>query len=208
MMAWVWPVLMVRLTPFRISLVPCSVSMLTCRSLISRVDMCLVLLCTAAGAAVRFLVDKFLGVAGCRPGGAGVVLAPTRSAEVRSLGAVQDGADIHIDVVIHDGDGKDGHGIVGRQLERLAAAQVELGAVAPALDLAAFNLTFGERDVRVRAGVADRMDLPHRVLHDRYRVVIDQDAQGLLELDLAGAADQLALWLFRHMSSLFSSAVH
>src|SRR6478609_6536210 len=150
MMAWVWPVLMVRLTPFRISLVPCSVSMLTCRSLISRVDMCLVLLCTAGRAAL-------------------VVLAPARSAEVRSLGAVQDGADIHIDVVIHDGDGKDGHGVVGGQLERLAAAQVELGAVAPALDLAAFNLTFGERDVCVRAGVADRMDLPHRVLHDRYR---------------------------------------
>src|SRR6476659_8759847 len=59
MMAWVWPVLMVRLTPFRISLVPCSVSMLTCSSLISRVDLCLVLLCTVAGAAVRFLVDKF-----------------------------------------------------------------------------------------------------------------------------------------------------
>lgn len=39
MIAWVSPVLMVRLTPFRISLVPCSVSMLTCRSLISRVDM-------------------------------------------------------------------------------------------------------------------------------------------------------------------------
>src|SRR5699024_7335954 len=38
MMAWVSPDLMVRLTPLRISTSPCSVSMLTCRSLISRVD--------------------------------------------------------------------------------------------------------------------------------------------------------------------------
>src|SRR6478735_5661991 len=101
MMAWVWPVLMVRLTPFRISLVPCSVSMLTCRSLISRVDMCLVLLCTAPSGTVRFLVDK-LWCASCR-----------RLAEVRGLGTVQDVGEVHIDLVIQDGHGKDGDRIVG-----------------------------------------------------------------------------------------------
>src|SRR4051794_35550435 len=40
MIAWVSPWRTVRSTPRRISLVPCSVSTLTCRSRISRVDMC------------------------------------------------------------------------------------------------------------------------------------------------------------------------
>ena len=128
---------------------------------------------------VRFLGDKFLvRVAGCR-----------QLAKVWSLGAVQDVCEVHVDLVVQDGDGKHGNRIIGWQLQRLAAAQVELGTVAPALDLAAFNFSFGEGDVRVRARVADGVDLPHRVLHDRYGVVIDQNPQRLLELDLAGVAD-------------------
>src|ERR1044072_1791244 len=49
---------------------------------------------------------------------------------------------------------------------RLAGAQVEGGAVEPALDLAVLHLALGERDVRVRADVVDRGHLPPR-LHDR-----------------------------------------
>src|SRR6478752_5387455 len=40
MIAWVWPESTVRSTPFRISLGPSSVATETCRSLISKVDMC------------------------------------------------------------------------------------------------------------------------------------------------------------------------
>src|ERR671921_2794829 len=121
MMAWVSPVRMVRLTPFRISLVPCSVSMLTCRSLISRVDMCLVLLCTVPGGGGAVSVWKLVRNS--------VVLA-----EVGCFGAVEDAGEVHVDLIAPDLDGEDGHGIIGRQLQRFAGAQVELGAVAPALD--------------------------------------------------------------------------
>src|SRR3954449_11377611 len=96
MMAWVSPVRMVRLTPFRISLVPCSVSMLTCRSLISRVDICLVLLCTVPSGGGAVLVDKLLSG----------LPAAGQLAEVWSLGAVQDVGDVHVDLVVQDGYGK------------------------------------------------------------------------------------------------------
>src|SRR5262245_3017609 len=43
----------------------------------------------------------------------------------------------------------------GGQPGRLAGAQVEAGAVQPALDLAVLDLAFGQRDVGVRADVVD-----------------------------------------------------
>src|SRR3954453_17240534 len=53
-----------------------------------------------------------------------------------------------------------GHGARRGQAGRLAGAQVEAGAVQPALDLAVLHLALGERDVRVRADVVDRGNLP------------------------------------------------
>src|SRR6476661_1844784 len=103
MMACVSPVLMVRLTPFRISLVPCSVSMLTCRSLISRVDMLF-----------------FLSVR--KSGGTGRSVVVYRST-VHNVGHV------HINVVSVDGDGENGDGVISRQLKGLSAAEVKLGTV-------------------------------------------------------------------------------
>src|SRR5215218_2551657 len=133
MMAWVSPVRTVRLTPFRISLVPCSVSMLTCRSLISRVDMCLVLLCPVPCGAERFVLEV-----------SKVGFRQVRLAGVGSFGAGEDVADIHVNVVALNGYRENRHRIVGRQLERLSAAEIELGAVAPAFDRAAFNLAVGQ----------------------------------------------------------------
>src|SRR5687768_15982525 len=101
MMAWGWPVLMVRLTPFRISLVPCSVSMLTCRSLISRVDIGLVLLCTVPSGGGAVFVWKFLFCC--------FVLLPAADlvrlmllAEVRGFRSVEDVGQVHVDLIAKD----------------------------------------------------------------------------------------------------------
>jgi len=98
-------------------------------------------------------------------------------------GAVHNVAHVHVDVVAVETDGEDGDGIVGRKLERFSAAQVELGTVAPAFDGATFDFSLGEGDIRVRAGVPDGVYFAHRVLHDGYRVVADEDTQRLLDLD-------------------------
>ena len=62
-------------------------------------------------------------------------------------------------VVPFDLDGVYGDGARGGKAGRLAGAQVEAGAVQPALDLAVLDLALGERDVRVRADVVDREHL-------------------------------------------------
>ncbi len=69
---------------------------------------------------------------------------------------VDRGRDVDEHVVAVDGHGEDGHGPDRRQRRRLAGAQVEPGPVQPALDRAVLDLALGERDVGVRAGVADR----------------------------------------------------
>src|SRR3989442_13313907 len=62
-------------------------------------------------------------------------------------------------VVPFDLDGVYGDRLGGGQPGRLAGAQVETGAVQPALDLAVLHLALGEGDVRVRADVVDRVHL-------------------------------------------------
>src|SRR5690242_819283 len=59
-------------------------------------------------------------------------------------------------VVPNDLDGVNGDGPRGGQPGRLAGAQVEAGAVQPALDLTVLDFAFGQRDVGVRADVVDR----------------------------------------------------
>src|SRR5882757_9982537 len=63
-------------------------------------------------------------------------------------------------VVPNDLDGVYGHGPGGGQSGRLSGAQVEGGAVQPALDRAVLHLSLGQRDVGVRADVVDREHLP------------------------------------------------
>src|SRR4051794_38066404 len=71
---------------------------------------------------------------------------------------------------------------------RFAGAQVEAGAVQPALDLAVLHLALGERDVRVRADVVDGEHLPLG-LHDRDRRAVElHPLRGVL-LQLAQTTD-------------------
>src|ERR1700742_2215703 len=63
------------------------------------------------------------------------------------------GAYVNEDAAPFDLYGVNGYGARGGKAGRLAGAQVERGAVQPALDLAVLHLALGERDVRVRADV-------------------------------------------------------
>src|ERR687897_1044653 len=69
--------------------------------------------------------------------------------------------DHHHDVTVVDADVVDGLGLGRRQARRLAGLERELAAVLPALDglVVGVNLTLGQRDVLVGAGVADRVDV-------------------------------------------------
>ncbi len=67
--------------------------------------------------------------------------------------------DVDEHVVAVDLDRIHGDGLGGRQAGGLPGAQVEARAVLPALDLAVVDLAFGQRDLFVRAGVADCVDL-------------------------------------------------
>src|SRR3954453_283262 len=62
---------------------------------------------------------------------------------------------------------------------RLAGAQVEAGAVQPALDLAVLHLALGQRDVRVRADVVHREHLALGA-HQRDRYAVELDALGFV----------------------------
>jgi len=62
----------------------------------------------------------------------------------RGFRSVEHVREVHVDLVADDLDGEHRDGIVGGQLERLAAAQVELGAVAPAFDHAPFHFALGQ----------------------------------------------------------------
>ena len=59
-------------------------------------------------------------------------------------------------------DDVDGDRLVGGEVEGLAGAQRERRAVRPALQRVALDEALGQRDVAVRAGVADRVDLAAR----------------------------------------------
>src|SRR6478752_779976 len=133
MIAWVSPLLMVRSTPFRISLVVPSASTVTWRLRISRVLM--------------------------------------RSGLL--LGGVVD-----VDV---DGVAVDLHGVHGDRLgrgegQRLAGAELELGAVEPAVDDAAVDVALGESDLGVRARVGEGVVLV-LAAHDRDGDVAGADGQ-------------------------------
>src|SRR5689334_10626734 len=81
-----------------------------------------------------------------------------------------------------------GDGARGREAGRLAGAEVEGGAVQPALDLAVLHLALGERDVRVGADVVDREQLAPG-LDDRDRRAVDlHPLRGVL-LQLAQPTD-------------------
>src|SRR5690606_7102740 len=56
--------------------------------------------------------------------------------------------------------------------------QRELGPVGPALETVVFDEAFGERDVAVCAGVADRVHVSRRVAHYRDGNAVEHDAAG------------------------------
>src|SRR5690606_5449558 len=107
--------------------------------------------------------------------------------------------------VSFDLDGVDGDGACGGQARGLARAQVEGGAVEPALDLAVLHLALGERDVRVRAGVADRVDLALGT-DDGHRGAVHLDTLGRVLLQLAEGADLLERRGSGHAMDASSSA--
>src|SRR3954469_20365875 len=105
-------------------------------------------------------------------------------------------------VIPFDLYGAYGHGARRGQAGRLAGAQVEAGAVQPALDLAVLHLALGERDVRVRADVVDGEHLPLG-LHDRDRRAVEfHPLRGVL-LQLAQPADAYEC---RHQTDASSSS--
>src|SRR4051794_5490094 len=94
-------------------------------------------------------------------------------------------------VVADDLYGVYGNGPRGGQAGRLAGAQVEAGAVQPALDLAVLDLALGEGDVRVRADVVDREHLAGRAHHgDRGAVEFDPPGRVVLQLGHRARADE------------------
>jgi hypothetical protein len=81
--------------------------------------------------------------------------------------------DIDEHVAVVDLAGVDGDRLVGREAGRLAGAQVEPRAVQPTLDRAPVDLTLGERDVGVRAGVVDRIDVPE--VRERLQAALEDE---------------------------------
>src|SRR5579885_3637648 len=81
---------------------------------------------------------------------------------------------IEVDLAVAQFDGIGVHGHHRRQGQRLAAAYVEAGAVARALDLGAIELALIERPLVVRADVVDRIDSAvHVAQRDRQAVDLD-----------------------------------
>src|SRR6195952_4700445 len=100
-------------------------------------------------------------------------------------GAIRFGVDEHV-LPFHT-DRVDGHRLGGRQVGGLAGAQVEARPVQPALDrrcaLELLDVTFGQRDLRVRAEVLDRVDVAVEP-DDRDVDVGEFDPQGARLLDV------------------------
>src|SRR5690606_12897948 len=94
----------------------------------------------------------------------------------RRLSDLEPCARVDVHVAVDDLDGEEGNRLEGRQVEGLAGGQRELRPVGPALETVVFDEAFGERDVAVRAGVADRVHIARRVAHDRDRYAVEHDA--------------------------------
>src|SRR3954451_888760 len=164
MIACVSPSLMVRSTPFRISLGPLPslpVSTVTCRSRISSVDMCISL----------FRLR-------CRSGS----------------DVVQGGGHVDEHVVAVDLHGVDRDRLGRGKSGGLAGAEVEARTVQPALDLTALDVPLGQRDRGVRALVVDGVPLLAVTDHGHgYAATALEDGRdrlpGLQVADAAGALE-------------------
>src|SRR4051794_6450078 len=160
MIAWVSPERTVRSTPRRISLASSPSPTVTCRSRISRTDTSL-LSCSGSVSSTH--------------GGEAVV-----------------DRDIDVHVLSLHADRVDGHRLGGRQVGGFAGAQVEARPVQPALDgrgaLELLDVTFGERDLGVRALVLDRVDVALEA-DDGDVDVGELDPQGARLLDVRQRAD-------------------
>src|SRR3954447_7744661 len=160
MIACVSPSLMVRSTPFRISLGPLPslpVSTVTCRSRISSVDMCISL----------FRLR-------CRSGS----------------DVVQGGGHVDEHVVAVDLHGVDRDRLGRGKSGGLAGAEVEARTVQPALDLTALDVALGQWDRGVRALVVDGVPLvavaDHSHRHPTW--ALEQRGQRSPGLDVADPA--------------------
>src|SRR6185369_8446006 len=91
------------------------------------------------------------------------------------------------DVVALDLGLVDGYGNGRGQAGRLAGAQVEAGAVQPALHGGALDVALGQRHVLVRADVADREHLALGV-HQAHRLVTELDPDGRTVRDVGERA--------------------
>src|SRR3954452_4054431 len=105
------------------------------------------------------------------------------------------GVDVDEHALAVDGQGVDGHGPRRGQPGRRAGAQVEPGAVQPALDGAALDLPVRQRHGAVRADVADGVPVAvlaadHRDL-DGTGLALELDAQRAAGGDVGGVAGQL-----------------
>src|SRR5689334_8229365 len=103
-------------------------------------------------------------------------------------------------VVAVDPRGVHGDRDGGREAGGLAGAQVEAGAVQPALDGAVLHVALRERDRRVAALVLDGEDLV-AVEHDGHVEAVDLDPQGRAVGQLAQGtgsleAHEVILWTF------------
>src|SRR3954471_14699600 len=107
------------------------------------------------------------------------------SVAMNASGLLGDGDE---NVVPFDLYGVYGHGARRGEAGRLAGAEVERGAVQPALDLAVLHLALGERDVRVRADIVDREHLATGSHEGHRRAVEFHPLRGVL-LQLAQRTD-------------------
>ena len=99
---------------------------------------------------------------------------------------------VEVDVSADQLDLEDGDRLVRRQVQGGSGDQGELRAVRPALERLVLDETLGQRDLAVRAGVADGVDVSTGILHHGDRHTADDDADGLVDDELVGRADTLA----------------
>src|SRR5215469_11700095 len=96
------------------------------------------------------------------------------------------------DVVSVDLDFVGGNGLGGRRSGRLPGAQVEAGAVQPALDRVVVHLALRQRHFLVRADVLQRVDLAAGA-HHAHRLAAELDAQRAVSGQVRERADPVEL---------------